>query len=329
MMQVNYTSSSDNYQVELYNPKYYTTQQQQKLAKDSLSHIFQAASLSKVVFATIVLKMAEDGKIELDKPLYNYTNIDRFENKELAKKLTARMILSHRSGITDWCASPSSENWPTATITFKNAPDSCFGYSGEAFAFLQRAVEDINHEGIDETAKKVIFKPLNMNLTSYLWLPIYDTLAVDGHNKANENRGLEPDPRANVAYTLRTCANDYTKFLQGLISGKIITKENLERMTATPAVQAYGYADNHRECDSTIFWGLGIGIEVHPTMGKTLWHWGDNGTHKALFLLYPEKETSFIYMTNSNHGHEIIDNVTPLFFGENAIYAISKWIVGL
>ena len=70
--------------------------------------VFQAASLSKVVFAYIVMKMYDKGEIDIDRPLYEYTDIDRFVDKDMAKKLTARLILMHRSGIDDWAASPSS-----------------------------------------------------------------------------------------------------------------------------------------------------------------------------------------------------------------------------
>lgn len=331
MMQVNYSSPTDSYQVELYNPEFYTKQDQQELAKDSLSHIFQAASLSKVVFATIVLKMVEDGEIDLDTPLYNYTDIDRFQNKEWAKELTARIVLTHRSGIPNWSDSPSSDSWPTSTIEFDYKPDSCYIYSGEAFAFLQRAVEAIKGDEIEEIAKEIVFKPLGMNLTSYMWIDSYDSLAVDGYNKLNQNRGTAKYPRANVAYTLRTCANDYTLFMQGLADGKIISKKSLAKMIEMPKECAIGYADNHRECDAGIFWGLGVGMEQHPTLGQTLWHWGDNGSYKSIFILYPNSKISFIYMTNSYHAHkvEVIDSITPLFFGESGKFTFSKWIEGI
>ena len=96
--------------------------------------VFQAASLSKVVFAYIVLKMYDKGEIDIDCPLHVYTDIDRFVDKDMAKKLTARLILMHRSGIDDWAASPSSDAWPTAPIKFTFPVDSIFGYSGEGYA---------------------------------------------------------------------------------------------------------------------------------------------------------------------------------------------------
>jgi len=118
------------------------------------SAVFQAASLSKPVFAYIVMKMAHRGEIDLDEPLVNYTDAGRFENRDYASKLTARIVLSHKSGLPNWAVSPSSSEWPDSKIAFKFRPDSAFSYSGEAFAFLQRAVENIKGRGLEEIAKE-------------------------------------------------------------------------------------------------------------------------------------------------------------------------------
>ena len=65
---------------------------------------FEAASLSKVVFATIVLKLADEGRIDLDAPLTRYVDtrqvLDVREDPRLSA-ITARMVLSHRTGFPD------------------------------------------------------------------------------------------------------------------------------------------------------------------------------------------------------------------------------------
>ena len=71
--------------------------------------IFQAASLSKPVFAYIVMKMVDRGEIDLDRAISDYTDIDRFEDKEMAIQLTPRIVLSHQTGLTNWAAGPSSD----------------------------------------------------------------------------------------------------------------------------------------------------------------------------------------------------------------------------
>nr|HPK30064.1 serine hydrolase domain-containing protein [Bacteroidales bacterium] len=54
------------------------------------SAIFQAASLSKPIFAYIVMKMVDRGEIDLDTPICKYTDMERFEDKEMAATLTPR-----------------------------------------------------------------------------------------------------------------------------------------------------------------------------------------------------------------------------------------------
>ena len=288
--------------------------------------VFQAASLSKVVFAYIVMKMAERGEIDLDTPLYTYTDIRRFTDTVQAKRLTARMVLTHRSGLPDWSFSPSSDQWPDSEIRFIHQPDSCYGYSGEAFAFLQRAVESIKGKGIQEIAEEEVFIPLDMPNTAYSWLPRFDTLAVDGYNAAGENRGRRESLRANVPFTLRTNAREYSRFLQSLLDGTGLQPQT-HRMMLTPCADfAQRYQLHPRECDSTVYWCLGLGIEQHPRHGKLLWHWGDNGNFKALFVVNPQSQESLVYFTNSNHGHDIIDRITALFFNDPQPLAISEWI---
>ncbi len=323
-LESNFNGKKLSYQIE--NPNFYDSVKIAAGEATPKPAVFQAASLSKVVFAYIVMKMYDRGEIDLDTPICNYTDIDRFVDKESAAKLTPRMVLNHRTGLPNWSTGPSSQEWPTSPITFKYAVDSCYGYSGEGFAFLQRAVEKIRGKKIDEIAKEEVFTPLGMQYTSYEWQDMYDTLAVDGYNKAGENRGKGRHPRANVGYTLRTCAGDYAKFLQELLNGNTLSPQAKEVFFTPCKEKAIRYANNHRECDNSIAWAMGIGTEDNPEFGKVLWHWGDNGSFKALFLVIPSANGYLTYFTNSNHGHDIINDVTALIIGNKEPFAVNDWI---
>ena len=294
------------------------------------SSVFQAASLSKPIFAYIVIKMASRGEINLDEPLVNYTDPGRFENIELASKLTARIVLSHKSGLPNWSSSPSSAEWPASKIFFKFKPDSAFTYSGEAYAFLQRAVESIKGKGLEEIAREEVFKPLGMTSSSYLWMDKFDSLAVPGFTREGVNRGVGNFPRANSAYTLRTNATDYMKFLMALTDGKEIGKRWRD-IILTPVVNAVRYPERPRDCDNKIFWGLGVGIERNPELGDILFHWGDNGNFKALFLISSKNRVQhkriLVYFTNSAAGHDIIDKISKHFFGNRESVAIHDWVL--
>ena len=281
--------------------------------------IFQAASLSKPLFAYIVMKMVDEGEIDLDTSISEYTDTDRFADKEMAAKLTPRIVLSHQTGLPNWAAGPSSDEWPTSTITFRYPADSCFAYSGEGYAFLQRAVEKIKGKTLDEVAREMVFDPLGMPNTSYGWLPQYDSLAVNGFNDAGVNRGQGRHPRENSAYTLRTNATEYSRFVNALMKGEGLSEASHKEMF-THQVHAQRYAYEPRECDSTVFWCLGFGA-----VGEDYyWHWGDNGNFKALWLMHPATEEVFVYFTDSAHGHDFLDPLLEQMFGERL--PLNEWI---
>lgn len=289
--------------------------------------VFQAASLSKVVFAYIVLKMYDKGEIDIDRPLYEYTDIDRFVDKDMAKKLTARLILMHRSGIDDWAASPSSDEWPTAPINFTFPVDSIFGYSGEGYAFLQRAVEAIKGKDIQSIAKEYVFEPLDMPLSSYEWIPEFEGITTASVRRSGESQGVRQFPRQNVAYTLRTNAIDYSNFIRAVMDGKGLSQTSHALMITPCSGPATQFPPKVRPVDEkkTIFWGLGIGIEENPNYGRVLWHWGDNGNTKALFVIIPSQKKTLVYFANSGAGHDITNKVLGLFFKEGSM-DIQDWI---
>lgn len=279
---------------------------------DSTS-IFQAASLSKVVFAYTVMRLVDQKIIDLDHPLMDYYDNHRFrtdENIELAKKLTARLVLSHRSGLPNWAKSPSSDAWPDSEIKFKRAPaiqgdtTELFTYSGEGYAYLQAVVEHLSGLSLNELVDREVFKPLKMTHSHYGWDHV----------------------RPNSAYTLKTCAEDYYIFLKAFASGKGLTKETFKEMI-TPQ---YEDGDSLRIYGNLpISWGLGVGL----TDDGALWHWGDNGGHKAFFALYPEgtassKEKILVYFSDSRNGLKMLPAILNSFFPKPSlqVHQIPAWL---
>lgn len=282
--------------------------------------IFQAASLSKPLFAYIVMKMVDAGEIDLDRPVADYTDIDRFVDKEMACRITPRIVLSHRTGLPNWAAGPSTDGWPVSPIVFRYPVDSCFSYSGEGYAFLQRAVESIKGAPLDEIARREVFEPFDMPTTSYVWQAAYDTLALVGFNRGGENRGQGRHPRASSAYTLRTNALEYAHFLRrGLLEGEGLSESSHKEMFKHQ-VHAQRYADAPRACDSSVFWCLGFGA----VESDYYWHWGDNGNFKALWLLHPATKEGFVYFSNRATGHDLLGEFLKELTGDEL--PLNDWI---
>jgi CubicO group peptidase (beta-lactamase class C family) len=98
--------------------------------------IFEAASLSKPVFAYGVLKLVEQRKLGLDVPLTTYLPKPYIQDDDRLNKITARIVLSHRTGFPNW----RGDGKPLA-IHF--TPGERFSNSGEGYIYLQHVVEQI------------------------------------------------------------------------------------------------------------------------------------------------------------------------------------------
>jgi CubicO group peptidase (beta-lactamase class C family) len=312
-------------QVACRTPEEYTilesSQREDIVASPEALTVFQAASISKVVFSYIVMRMVDRGEIGLDVPLYTYT-ANRLEsrflnacpgddaksrqNEEWARQLTARIILTHGSGLPNWMKNglPSSEK-----LVFKCEPDTRYTYSGEGIHYLQRVVEGIKGMSLEEMAKQEVFLPLGMTHSSYRWLPEYEESAAWGYTKAGEkgSQGSALTKKPNAAFSLRTNVVDFSKFLDALVVGKGLKKETFEMMTTA--------------CRPTDKPGLyfGLGIRLRPNNGKdcgTRWeHGGSNRNFRCRFWIFPQSKSYLVYFTNSENGAGNVPNrLMEIFF---------------
>jgi CubicO group peptidase (beta-lactamase class C family) len=286
--------------------------------------IFQAASLSKPVFAYAVLRLYDRGTIHLDTPLLHYAPYQRFDIANRAfEKITARMVLRHTTGLPNWGTSPSSSGWVRSPLGLRFTPDSCFSYSGEGFAFLQYVVEKVMNKTLNEVMKEEVFIPLKMTNSSYLWEKRFGDNAALGHNRRQKPTGLNKYKRENAAFSLLTTGNDYTLFLSALMNGDGLKPETHKMMLETQS-QANRYKKPENSADPFIDWGLGVGLEQNEK-GKAIWHWGDNGHFKCFFMAFPEKKESLVYFTNSENGLKVTNEILNLFFGR-AAYWVVPWL---
>src|SRR5208282_205544 len=115
--------------------------------------VFEAASLSKPVFAYGVLKLVELGKLGLDIPLTTYLPKPYIAGDERLAKITARIVLSHRTGFPNW-------RGDDGLLPIYFTPGERFSYSGEGYIYLQRVVEQITGKPLNEYMTEAVFAPL-------------------------------------------------------------------------------------------------------------------------------------------------------------------------
>ncbi|HEX7177101.1 MAG TPA: serine hydrolase [Pyrinomonadaceae bacterium] len=266
--------------------------------------VFEAASLSKPVFAYAVLKLVDAGKLDLDAPLNKYLpgNYDVGEDARLAQ-ITARRVLSHTTGFPNW--RPRSGADTALKIFF--TPGERFSYSGEGFVYLAKAVEQLTGEKFDSFMKRTVFDPLGMTSSSYVWQDRFDALKIFTHNAAGLPAGQNKPERANAAASLQTTAADYGRFVAAVLKGTGLKRATARLMVAPQVKVGAGSNSITRplgELSPNVSWGLGWGLQTTDD-GVAVWHWGDNGNTKAFVVAYPEQKTGVVFFTNSANGLSI------------------------
>lgn len=278
--------------------------------------IFQAASLSKVVLAYICLELAAKKQIDLDRPLLSYYDYPRLKKDSNATKITARMVLKHSSGLPNWVENPLQKSWATSVLQTQFNPGTRWQYSGEGFVFLQLAIQHILQKDLQSIADEMVFKPLEMKNSSFIWQDDFENNAAFGHNEKGEQTERPQFFLPNAAFSLLTTAKDYTLFLSALLkkhSSDLLSDTINVKNEAKPNANA-AYID----------WGLGIGIQKNE-LGPSLWHWGDNGDFKAFLMIYPARQQMLVCFTNGVNGLALMEPLFNHFFGQATWYS-KRWL---
>ena len=249
--------------------------------------VFEAASLSKPVFAYAVLRLAESGVIDVDAPLTQYYEYESIQHDGRSGEITARMVLTHATGFPNW-----RPRGGQLTINFE--PGSRFSYSGEGFVYLQLAVMRLTGEPMQQLVERLVFSPLGMTRSSYTWNDGYEENLALPHGANGELLPKARPERGNAAASLHTTATDFARFLIAVMNGVGLNDSTAQAMLS-PQI----------EVDSGVAWGLGIGIQDNEA-GRAFWHWGDNTGYKAYTLTYPEQGVGIVWFTNSENGQTIL-----------------------
>lgn len=264
--------------------------------------IFNVASLTKPVTAIVVLQLVSLGKWELDEPLYKYWIDPDITNDPRTKKLTTRIILSHQTGFPNW-------RWMNETkkLNFQFDPGTKYQYSGEGMEYLRKALEKKFNKSLEQLAHELIFQPLNMNDTKYVWDKNVDTtrLAI-GYDKDGIPYETVKNETPNAADDLLTTVEDYGKFLVSVMNGDGLSKNVFEEMTTKQVASTKG---KH----------FGLGFEIYDLDNEetALSHGGaDNGV-QTLFVILPKTKNGLLIFTNSDTGVSVYETLLKHYLGDN------------
>jgi CubicO group peptidase (beta-lactamase class C family) len=261
--------------------------------------LFEAASMSKPLFAYAVLKLVEQNKLDPDRPLVEYLSKPYLDDEPNHKLITARMVLTHTTGFPNWRKNGWREGGPLS-VNFK--PGTEYGYSGEAFLYLQRVVERLTGEPLTKFMQRVLLADIGMTASSYE----FDEKRKQDYSGGHDHDGqFKTDrkfyPKGNAAFTLYTTPSDYAHFLIEMMkpdrsAPHSLSAEMIEAMLK-PEVKATGRHDGWR----------GLAWQIHKTdSGMRVSHGGSNGSgFRCHCRFYPDRKAGIVIMTNSYSGEKL------------------------
>ncbi len=301
---------------------YRNLEKEQSLA---ITHNFYAASLSKPLFAFIVMKLVDSEAIDLDKPLveyldnpltsydfkHHYEGYEDLEGDERYKKITARMCLSHTTGFPNWRYIGKFSINMNKPLEIESNPGSNYSYSGEGIQLLQFVVEQITKKGLEELAQTYVFQPFDMSMTSFLWQERFEDNYAVGHRKKGDVLERRKRNQEYAAGSMDTTPEDYAKFIQAMLAKRGLNKTAYEEMfkhqIAIKSKQQFGR--NRRKTtdenvDINLSYGLGWGIYDTP-FGKAVFKEGHIEGWEHYAIIYPAKNNGMVIMCNSSNGEGI------------------------
>ena len=294
------------------------------------------ASLSKAVFSILVMKLVEQGVLDLDKPLQEYVSEPLWQNQGTSwhedlrdlradpryRQITARMSMSHTSGLPGW-------RWflPDRKLRILFDPGAQFSYSGEGMTFLQIVIEKITGKPFETLMQEKVFGPYGMTMSSYTWQPRFESDYAVGHRSNGKPYPKDKDNAPRAPSTLETTTDDYAKFMRAVLRREGLSEKSWNeifkpqvRIRSKTQVGPGAWETTSAYDPIELSYGLGWGLQRTPYgWGAFKEGHGDGFQHYS--IVYPAKKLGVLLMSNSDNaesvfGHlltvTIADTFTPL-----------------
>ncbi len=286
--------------------------------------VFQAASISKSLTAWGIMKLVEEGKLELDEPVSKYLTRWELPPSEFdATGVTIRRLLSHTAGIANvgggYAGFQPNEKLQTLEESLSSAkdaneegvriiyqPGTKHEYSGGGYTLLQLVIEEVTHLPFETYMRNEILEPLAMNQSSFSLTPTLEenlsvVYAVDG--SASPSRLFT----AKAAAGLYTTAHDLSSWAAAMMPSdtahqgrNVLKPETLQEMFLPQPEARDLFPD-------------GLGYSLQEIYFKNLTEVSYTGTNLpgwcSLVSTVPAKGEGLVLLTNSPGGaalrHEI------------------------
>lgn len=267
--------------------------------------IFEGASITKPLFGHFVMTFVADGSLDLDRPLADYLPHPDLADDPRSRLLTARMVLSHRTGLPNW-----RDDEPEGRLHLRFTPGEGFSYSGEAYQYLALVLQKIagvDGPGLEALFQERIARPSGMKRTQII--PAQELLAHKATPHGDDGKPARSwvyDGTFGAAFGVNSHAPDFARWLASLMQEKLppagLPEEMLRLyLSPQPVEVPYNPANDPLQIGPPAI-ALGFFLNDLPGLGRLYHHDGNNPGFSSLILMHPQSAWGFVAFANSNQA---------------------------
>lgn len=282
--------------------------------------LIRMASNTKAVVATAILKLVEEGRLQLDDPIGKH--LPAFDNSQ-CREMTVRMLLSHTSGLRikplflpplrkKSAQYPLAPNLQLEVDRFADVgpavkPGTSYSYSNPGFNTLAALVEVLSGEPLEVYLARVVYRPLGMKQTGHRpprnqpdrLAVVYGRVKQPRPGASNWEVRFDQSGKMRVPFVrgsggMVSTSTDYARFCQMFLNGghlgktRILTTESVREATRPQTRTIYSPEEQEKR---TRFYGLGWtaysnGVYAHSGSEGTM-AWVDP-RHQLIVLVFTQ-----------------------------------------
>ncbi len=299
---------------------------------------FRVGSNTKMFTSVLVMRLVEQGRIDLDKPLRDYLPQGTLPE---SWQITGRQVMEHRAGVYDYTNDLLEQSGEETTAAFEKrirnnvyepkdlvamsvkhgpqyTPGAAYSYSNTDYVLMGLAAEHLTGRPYADLLRKQIFKPLKLRQTSFT-VPgkgiagrhVTGYLTNDDRSKPLLDSTEQTASWIWSAGGVVSSARDLDRFLTALMAGSrggLVSDESLRQMTSVLPT-------------STAKVGYGLGVrEIALSCSKVLGHGGIVQGYQTQSFSSPDgKRTVIVFANASNNGsvtQGLTNTLEPAFCGK-------------
>lgn len=285
--------------------------------------LFQIGSITKTFLGTLVMRLVEDGRLDLDAPVRRWVPELRLRDEDAAARATLRHLLTHRAGWFGDHFEPFGDDSDAlaryvasmAELEQQVPLGTEWAYNNAAFALAGRVVEVVVERPIEQAMRELVFVPLGLARTFFFAHEVITYRVAAGHNVFRDPGGAEAEARVARPWAIPRASNcvggivssvpdllRYARFHMGdgtTADGEPYLSPGSMELMRSPLVPAA--LGQHR----------GIAWSVAEEGGvRVIGHGGATIGQQALLSIAPERRAAIAMLTNSNEATQLQNAVS-------------------